>query len=305
MGMALIVHGGAGDITGPDIEAHRHGVEIAARVGWDVLLKGGSSLDAVEAAIVTMEDDPAFNAGTGSYLNRAGEVEMDASFMDGRTLDAGAVAGVQRVKNPIRLARRVLESEHTFLIARGAEQFAEELGIPLIDNAELRTPGSIANWKELVTHPPVAPTAKYVPASFGFRSGGGTVGCVAVDRDGNIAAGTTTGGMSFKRVGRVGDSPLVGSGTFADNLLGGASTTGWGESITRVVLSKYAVDALKNDTDPQDVARDAIEYLARRVGGTGGIIIADRAGRVGLSYNTTRMARAFIFDRMPDVVSGC
>ena len=132
MPIALIVHGGAGDIAAPDVEPHRRGVEIATRKGWNVLLQGGSALDAVEAVIVAMEDDPAFDAGTGSYLNREGIVEMDASMMDGRTLDAGAVAGVQRVKNPIRLARRVMESEHTFLIAQGAEQFAQELGIPLI-----------------------------------------------------------------------------------------------------------------------------------------------------------------------------
>ena len=299
MGIALIVHGGAGDIADSEVEPHRRGAEIAARAGWQVLLKGGSALDAVETAIVTMEDDPEFDAGTGSYLNRDGEVEMDASFMDGRTLDAGAVAGVQRVKNPIILARRVMESEHTLLIARGAERFAQERGIALIDNAELRTPARLAKWKESLANPPAPPSAKYVPAS------GGTVGCVAVDRDGNVAAGTSTGGMNFKRAGRVGDSPLIGCGVYADNLLGGASATGWGESITRVVLSKFAVDALANDVDPNDAARAAIEHLARRVGGTGGIILADRTGRVGYAFNSAHMARAYIVGGNLDVVSGC
>ncbi|MDE3089750.1 MAG: isoaspartyl peptidase/L-asparaginase [Chloroflexota bacterium] len=305
MTMALIVHGGAGNIADADVEPHRRGAEFAARAGWSVLAKGGAALDAVEAAIVVMEDDPAFDAGTGSYLNRDGEVEMDASMMDGRTLEAGAVAGVQRVKNPIRLARRVLESEHTFLIARGAELFAQQAGISLIDNSELRTAAAIAKWKEDLAQPPDPPATKYVPPSFDYRSRGGTVGCIAVDRDGNIAAGTSTGGMNFKRAGRVGDSPLIGCGTYADNLLGGASATGWGEAITRVVLSKYAVDALANDVDPNQAARAAIEYLARRVGGTGGIILADRRGRIGFSFNTPRMARAFIDEATPDVVAEC
>ena len=299
MPIALIVHGGAGDIAAPDVEPHRRGVEIATRKGWNVLLQGGSALDAVEAAIVAMEDDPAFDAGTGSYLNREGIVEMDASMMDGRTLDAGAVAGVQRVKNPIRLARRVMESEHTFLIAQGAEQFAQELGIPLIDNAELRTPAVLAKWKEVRDHPPAPPSSRYVPVQ------GGTVGCVAVDRQGHLAAGTSTGGMNFKRPGRIGDSPLIGCGVYADGLLGGASATGWGEAITRVVLSKYAVDALSSDTNPNDAARGAIEYLAHRVGGTGGIIIADHTGQVGFAHNTPRMARAYITERTPDLVAEC
>ena len=298
MTLALIVHGGAGDIADPDVEPHRHGVEIAARVGWEILLKGGSALDAVEAAIVVMEDDPAFDAGTGSVFNREGIVEMDASFMAGEMLEAGAVAGVQRVKNPIRLARRVMESQVTFLIAGGAEKFAQEVGIPLIENAELHTPTQIAKWQECLANPPAPAQARYVSPQ-------GTVGCVAVDRDGKIAAGTSTGGMRFKRVGRVGDSPLIGAGVYADNLLGGASATGWGEAITRVVLSKVAVDALVGGREPQQAARVAIEHLAKRVGGTGGIILADMAGRVGFFFNTARMARAYMTEDMPDIVAAC
>jgi beta-aspartyl-peptidase (threonine type) len=300
MGIALIVHGGAGEIEEPHVVPHRDGARRAGQIGWQVLLNGGSALDAVEAAVIVMEDDPAFDAGVGSYLNRDGAVELDASFMDGRTLNAGAVAGVQRVKNPIVLARRVLESEHTFLIARGAEQFAQEKGIALIENTELRTPEQIEIWKQCLANPPAPKDARYVPLQ---RYG--TVGCVAVDRNGNVAAGTSTGGMKFKHVGRVGDSPLIGAGVYADNWLGGASSTGWGEAITRVVLAKYAVDTLANKRDPREVARDAIEHLARRVGGTGGIILADRTGRVGFAFNTPRMARAFIVEGMAEIVADC
>ncbi|MCL4394821.1 MAG: isoaspartyl peptidase/L-asparaginase [Chloroflexi bacterium] len=299
MPLTLIVHGGASDIPENEVEPRRLAVHAAAEIGWKVLANGGSTLDAVEAAIASMEDDPALNAGTGSSLNREGEIEMDASFMDGRTLDAGAVAGVRRVKHPIRLARRVLESEHTLLIGNGADAFAAECGIPLVDNSEMFTPATLAKWKEASAHPP---SGQYMPHG---TISGGTVGCVAVDRAGNVAAGTSTGGLSFKRVGRVGDSPIIGSGVYADNLLGGASSTGWGESIMRVVLAKYAVDALASDAEPKPVAQKAIEYLARRVGGSGGIIIADRSGRIGFAYNTTHMAHAYVREGLSDVVSGC
>ncbi len=300
MGIALIVHGGAGAIEDHAVAPHREGARRAAQIGWQILTHGGSALDAVEAAVIAMEDDPAFDAGVGSFLNCEGQVELDASLTDGRTLDAGAVAGVQRVRNPIVLARRVLESEHTFLIARGAEQFAQEKGIALIDNAELRTPEQIEIWKQCRANPPAPRSAQSIPIR-----GYGTVGCVAVDRAGNVAAGTSTGGMKFKRVGRVGDSPLIGAGVYADNALGGASATGWGEAITRVVLAKFAVDALANDRDPRAVARAAIEHLARRVGGTGGIILADARGRIGFAFNTPRMARASIVEGMGEVEADC
>ncbi len=303
MALALIVHGGAGDIAPEGIEAHRRGVSIAASKGWEVLQQGGTALDAVETAVTLMEDDPAFDAGIGSYLNREGAVEMDASFMDGRTLDAGAVAGVRRVKNPIRLARQVMASPLTFLIGSGAEEFARQLGMPLIENAALRTQEQIAVWEECRNNPPAPQSARYVaPAVMHY---GDTVGCVAVDGDGNIAAGTSTGGMRFKPVGRVGDSPLIGAGVYADNLLGGASATGWGEAITRVVLSKYAIDALSINPDPSAATRAAIEYLARRVGGTGGLILADASGCVGWSYNTPRMAYAYITEGMDHIIASC
>lgn len=298
MALAVVVHGGAGDIAEPDVEPHRHGVELAARAAWQVLERGGGALDAVQVAVVLMEDDPAFDAGTGSVLNQDGIVEMDASIMDGRTMNAGAVAGVQQVKNPIVLARRVLESPHTFLISRGAERFAQESGIALIDNRLLRTPEQVAKWLECQTNPPAPIEARYASPQ-------GTVGCVAVDRDGNVAAGTSTGGMKYKRPGRVGDSPLIGCGTFADNQSGAASATGWGEAITRIVLCKSAVDLLVSARTPQEAARSAIEYLARRVGGTAGIILADPSGRIGISFNTSRMARAFMIEGMEAIQAAC
>jgi beta-aspartyl-peptidase (threonine type) len=299
MGIALIVHGGAGDISDAGVEPHREGVRHAAQIAWAMLRQGANARDAVQAAIIAMEDNPAFDAGFGAYLNRDGQVELDASFMDGRTLDAGAVAGVQRVKNPIVLARYVMESEYTFLIARGAEQFAAERGMRLIDNTQLRAPEQIELWKEYCAQPPAPGKSSYVPIQ-GF----GTVGCVAVDREGNIAAGTSTGGTKFKPAGRVGDTPLIGAGVYADNELGGASATGWGEAITRVVLSKFAIDALSHRS-PTEAARDAIEMLARRVCGTGGIIIADKLGRIGFAFNTPRMARAFVTENMADIVADC
>lgn len=295
MGLGLVVHGGAGDVPPEQLESHRQGVEIAARAGWDILRKGGSALDAVEAAVVLMEDNPVFDAGTGSVLNRNGQVEMDAGIMNGGTLDVGSVAGVGRVRYPIRLARRVMESEWTFLIGAGAEQFGYESGMSLIDNAELRTAEQIEKWKGYLANPPKRDESRYLYPK-------GTVGCVAVDRNGDVAAGTSTGGTSFKPAGRVGDSPLVGCGVYADNLLGGASATGWGESITRVVLSKYAVDLLAT-MDPQNAARTAIDYLARRVGGNGGIILADASGRIGFARNTSHMACAYAREGMNDVIS--
>jgi len=298
MGMALIVHGGAGAIQDRDLEPHREGTRRAAQIGWQVLLRGGSALDAVEAAVIVMEDDPAFDAGIGAYLDREGKVSLDASMMDGRALEAGAVAGVEHIKNPIVLARRVLESEHTFLIGRGAEEFAREHNIALIDNALLWTPEQIEIWEQCRAQPPVRQGAHYVPVQ-GF----GTVGCVAVDRAGNIAAGTSTGGTKFKYPGRVGDSPLIGAGVYADNTRGGASSTGWGETITRVVLAKHAVDLLATGYEPRQAACAAIEYLARRVGGTGGIILADARGRIGFAFNTPRMARAYIVEGMTDIVA--
>jgi beta-aspartyl-peptidase (threonine type) len=283
MSMAIIVHGGAGAIPGDQALAHQRGCEYAAQLGWEVLTRGGRALDAVQAAIVSMEDDSVFDAGRGSVLNRDGEVEMDAALMDGRDLNAGAVAGVQRVKNPIVLARAVLNSEHVFIIGAGAEQFAASRGLPLVDPRELITKEQMERWRAFQKNPPPSPKAEF-----------GTVGCVAVDQRGDVAAGTSTGGMDYKIPGRVGDSPIIGAGVYADNLLGGASTTGWGEAMIRVVLAKTGVDFLADDRDVTDAARAAIDLAYRRVGGFGGIVLANRRGRVGFAFNTPRMAVAYV-----------
>ena len=293
MPMALIVHGGAGNIPREAWEPHLKGCEYAVEAGWTVLLEGGRAVDAVQAAIVTMEDDPTFDAGFGSVLNRDGAVEMDAGIMVGDRLDAGACAGVARVKNPIRLAHAILGSENTFMIATGAERFAEALGLEMIAPEKFITDQEARRWQENLIHPP--------PVEELYE--GGTVGCVAVDRFGSVCAGTSTGGRDFKMPGRVGDSPLVGCGFYADNRGGGASTTGWGEGITRLVLCKWVVDELARGRDPTLVAREAVELLQHRVNGAGGVIVADRSGRLADWHNTKAMARAWIAEDGKRVIS--
>jgi beta-aspartyl-peptidase (threonine type) len=283
MPMVLIVHGGAGNIPQKAWEPHLNGCQYAVEVGWKVLRRGGLAVDAVQEAIVTMEDDPTFDAGIGSVLNRDGAVEMDAGIMEGEHLNAGACAGVTRVKNPIRLARAILESENTFMVANGAERFAEGHGLELIAPEEFIIEEEARRWHEFLIHPP--------PIEEIFQ---GTVGCVAVDRFGNVCAGTSTGGRDFKMPGRVGDSPLIGCGFYADHHGGGASTTGWGEGITRLVLCKWVVDELARGRDAALVAREAIQLLQQRINGAGGVILADRAGRVADWHNTKAMARAWI-----------
>lgn len=293
MPLALIVHGGAGDVPRADWPDHLQGVKHAAASGWQVLLTSGSALDAVETAITLMEDTPCFDAGVGSVLNRDGIVEMDAGIMDGNGLHAGACAAVTRVRNPIRLARAILNSENTFMVAEGAERFALSRGLDFAAPQSFITPAEMERWRRFLVQPP--PAEEYY--------GGGTVGCVAVDRDGNVVAGTSTGGRDFKMPGRVGDSPLIGSGFYADNDGGGASTTGWGEGISRLVLCKWCVDELVRGGAPDEIARAAILQLQTRVQGRGGVILADRWGRVGTWHNTRTMARAWITGEHPQVIA--
>lgn len=284
MSMSLIVHGGAGDIPQATWSLYLEGCKQAVETGWKILRGGGRALEAVQAAIVILEDNPAFDAGIGSVLNRDGVVEMDAGIMEGEHLQAGACAGVTRVKNPIRLARAILESENTFMVARGAEKFAEANGLEMIPPEAFVVEEEVRRWRGFLTQPP--------PVEELFH--GDTVGCVAVDRDGNVAAGTSTGGRDFKMPGRVGDSPLIGCGYYADNRGGGASTTGWGEGITRLVLCKWVVDELARGREPAVAARDAVRLLQARLNGAGGVIIADRSGLVADWHNTKAMARAWI-----------
>lgn len=285
----LIVHGGAWRIAEETHADHIAGTRAAAQAGWHVLCHGGSALDAVEIAVSAMEDDPVFDAGVGSVLNRAGDIEVDAMIMDGRTLALGAVAAVRGIKNPVRLARVIMQdTDHCVLVAEGARRFAEEKGIRLCAAAELTVPREIERFRKLQEVPDYHLSDEFTPDPMD------TVGAVAIDQAGNIAAATSTGGVHFKLPGRVGDSPLVGSGAYADNLTGGASATGHGESIMRVLLSKTATDALGRGMGAQAAAEWAIRHMHERVKGYGGLILVDHRGNTGFAYNTPHMAVAWV-----------
>lgn len=286
---ALIVHGGAWGIPDAEVEDHRRGVRRAVEAGWAVLDSGGDAMDAVEAAVTLLEDDPTFDAGIGSHLNRAGEVELDAGLMDGGTLRAGAVAGVRRLRNPLVAARRILEAgEHLLFIGEGAEAYVAERGVPLIDNTALVIPRERARFEALRDESLRLTT----PDPFRERHFG-TVGAVALDRAGRIVAGTSTGGSLYKRPGRVGDSPIPGSGYWADVRSAGVSTTGWGESILRVQLARLAAFLIEQGAVGPEAAVRAVETLAADAEGWGGLILIDRAGWVGFAHNTPRMAFAW------------
>ncbi len=287
---ALIVHGGAWRIDESEHAAHVQGVEIAAQAAWRVLSNGGSSLDAVEKAIMLMEDDPTFDAGTGSVLTCVGEIELDAMIMDGSNLRVGSIGAVQGIKNPIHLARLVMqETEHNFLVGSGARQFARMKGVRMAAAAELTVQREVERFHKYQDLPPT-PTVE----SFMAAHSGGTVGAVAMDSSGTIAAATSTGGTPFSLPGRVGDSPLVGCGTYADNETGGASATGHGERIMEVVLAKHATDLIRLGYSAPQAAKEAIEYMYKRVEGFGGLILIDKNGKVGFHHNTPHMAAAWI-----------
>jgi L-asparaginase / beta-aspartyl-peptidase len=279
---ALIVHGGAGDWSAEDGdgEALLAACRAAARAGSEILRAGGSALDAATAAVVVLEDDPRFNAGTGSALTAEGQVECDASVMcgDGR---AGAVGAVRDVKNPIRLARLVMErTPHVLLVGSGASAFASECGLPPLPSDALVTERMRERWRVAVARAAAAPS-------------GGTVGCVARDSAGHVAAATSTGGTMLKRPGRVGDSAVIGAGTFADDGAGAVSCTGLGEAFIKAAAAKQAVEVLRAGRSPTEAARQLLPAV-RRHGGSGGLICVDAAGRVGLAFDTPRMAHAWI-----------
>ena len=278
---AILVHGGAGarPAEGPEAEAARAGCARAAAVGHAILVAGGAALDAVEAAVRALEDDDRFNAGRGSALTRAGTVEMDAAIMSGDGLRLGAVAAVGGVRNPIELARRVLEAgEHALLVGAGAADFAREAGVPLCP----------ADFH--VTEAARGDLAREI-ARRAAPAGGGTVGAVAVDAAGHVAAATSTGGMVGKRPGRVGDSPLPGAGTYADDQAGAASATGHGERIMQVALTKTTIDLLRDGRPASEAAAAALATLDR-VAGRGGLIVVDKRGGLGVAFNTTSMSWA-------------
>jgi L-asparaginase / beta-aspartyl-peptidase len=336
----LLVHGGAWAIPADSAAAHETGVRNALETGYEILALGGTAIDAVEAAVSVLEDDPTFDAGRGSFLTSDGRVQLDALIMDGGRMKAGGVACVERLRNPIQAARLILEkSPHIYLVGPGAEQFVHSHGMNLIDNSALvldRERERLAQAKarqaagledetfsgQILLDDKDAETAFLAdPKSVRFESGFSperpsdfpesddpgqhwwkdkppspgwdshdTVGAVALDARGNLAAATSTGGTLNKTPGRVGDSSLIGCGCYADNLAAAVSLTGWGEPIMKLVLGKWATDRVAAGSAPEIAAREAISYLYNRLGGHGGIILLGPDGRFGLAHNTPAMA---------------
>jgi beta-aspartyl-peptidase (threonine type) len=270
------------------IAAHEHGIANALAAGYTLLERGASAVDAVEAAVAVMEDDETFDAGRGSFLTQDGRVQMDALLMNGENLRTGGVACVERLRNPIRAARLVLDkSPHVYFVGSGAERFARQHGMALCDNMDLVIPREQQRlYKAQADELAGLPDETFS----GSLDSHDTVGAVALDLHGNIAAGTSTGGTLNKAPGRVGDSSLIGCGCYADNLSAAVSLTGWGEPIMKLVLGKWAVDRVAAGHSPQQSAQAAIDYLYGRLGGHGGIILLGPDGEVGLAHNTPRMA---------------
>lgn len=281
------------------VDAHIRGVNNALAAGWRVLERGGSALDAIEEAVVIMEDDDTFDAGRGSFLNRDGRVQLDAFIMDGATLRGGGVGCVEHLRNPIRAARKILsESPHVYFVAEGAEKFAAEHGVPLCRNEELVIPREVERLRKYQSE--LAQRDAQHDGNDLFAAdpddmtiSHDTVGAVALDRNGNIAAATSTGGTLNKAPGRLGDSSLIGCGCYADNESAAASTTGWGEPIMKLVLAKWTADRIAAGNLPEWSAKEAMNYLKQRVNGHGGIIVLNREGHIGIAHNTPRMAWAY------------
>lgn len=298
---AIAVHGGAGDgpseASGPSAADYEAGCRRAIDAGATALRAGLGALDAVERAVRVLEDDPLFNAGTGACLDAAGLIELDAAIMEGTALRAGAVCALPPFRNPIAIARAVLEEDwHVLYAGEGAAAFAVERGFERTTSEAMTTAYARARWAALREE--LADPAKRGGRG-GATAGGGTVGAVARDPLGQVAAATSTGGLVNKRVGRVGDSPLLGAGTYADGDGGACSATGHGESIMRLVLAKTATDFLRARVHPEEAARAVVGVLGARLGGNGGVILVNRAGRMGWSRNTLTMPWAAQGERLP------
>ena len=297
--IAIVIHGGAGKIDRealtPERERLYHAtLEQSLRAGHAILARGGSALDAVEAAIVVMEDAPVFNAGKGSVFTAEGKNELDASIMDGRALQAGAVGGVTTVKNPIRAARAVMEkTPHVLFTNKGAEKFAADHGLEIVEPKYFFTERrwkQIQKWRKQQEAKPQAAAEPDRHADY-F----GTVGCVALDAQGNLAAGTSTGGMTGKRFGRIGDSPIIGAGTYADNRTAGISCTGHGEYFIRhAVAHDIPTRMAYKQESLAKAARDVVQTVLKPAGGSGGIIGIDTHGNVVMEFNTPAMSRGYI-----------
>lgn len=303
---AIVIHGGAGNISRENMSAeveaaYKLKLEEAIRVGYSILKNGGSSLDAVQKTINIMEDSPLFNAGKGAVFTNAGTNELDASIMDGKTLNAGASAGTRTVKNPINLARAVMEnSPYVMLAGNGADIFAKEQGIEIVDTTYFYTEksmNSLERVKEYEENKNVDNKTVFYDSTI-KNSKFGTVGCVALDKNGNLAAGTSTGGMTNKRWGRVGDAPIIGAGTYANNNTCAVSSTGWGEFFIRAMVA-HDISALieYKGLNLEEAAKEVIKKKVPELGGDGGIIAVDKNGNIVTEFNTSGMFRATMNDK--------
>lgn len=303
----LVIHGGAGTILksqmSPEKEkAYQQALQTALNTGSDVLKKGGAALDAVEAAIKTLEDNPLFNAGKGAVFTNEGKNEMDAAIMDGKTLKAGAVASVTTIKNPITAARAVMDkSEHVMMAGKGAEKFAAQSGCTIVDPSyfyteerwkllqEVRKEDSLKNLNKDSSRTYLLKQ----PGNYDYKYG--TVGAVALDMHGNLAAATSTGGMTNKKYGRIGDSPIIGAGTYANNSTCAISCTGWGEFFIRLVMAKSVSDRMElANMSLKNAADEMIMHKLGELGGDGGLIAVDKNGNIAMPFDTEGMYRGYV-----------
>lgn len=301
---AIVIHGGAGTILKQNMTPEREAaykakLEEAIMVGHEILKNGGSSLDAVTKTITIMEDSPLFNAGIGAVFTNAGTNELDASIMDGKTLNAGASAGTTTVKSPIDLARTIMEqSEHVMLSGKGAEAFAAQKGLEIVDPSYFFTESRFNSLQRIKDREQTeldhdAKSVYFDPNIKDYKFG--TVGCAALDKDGNLAAGTSTGGMTNKRYGRIGDAPIIGAGTYANNATCAVSSTGWGEYFIRAMVA-HDISALMEykGLSLKEAARTVIQEKVAGLGGDGGIVAVDKDGNITMEFNTAGMYRASI-----------
>lgn len=289
---AIVIHGGAGDginkknFDNKKIQAYKEKLKEAVTKGYAILEKGENALDAVQAAITVMEDSPLFNAGKGSVYNSEGKQEMDASIMYGKTLNSGAVAGVNYIKNPILAARVVMDSsKHVMLSGKGAVILAKKYGVTLVDSSYFYSEKRFNQIKEIIEREKKESSN---PSKYG------TVGAVAIDQNGNIAAGTSTGGMTNKKYGRIGDSPIIGAGTYANNETCGVSATGTGEYFIRTVASHEISSLIRyKNMNPKEALHEVLKNQIEKLGGKGGFILIDKYGNVYWNFNTNGMFRAY------------
>lgn len=296
----IIIHGGAGTIIKENMSdslesAYKEKLKEAIFVGHEILKNGGTSLEAVTKTINIMEDSPLFNAGKGSVFTHEGRNELDASIMDGKTLNAGAVAGVRHIKNPIDLAKDVMEkSDHVMLYGNGAEEFARSVGYKMMDTTYFYTKARFQSLQKVLEKEKIQNiTSLSFEDAYLKDSKFGTVGCAALDKHGNLAAGTSTGGMTNKRWNRIGDAPIIGAGTYANNITCAVSSTGWGEYFIRAMVA-YDISALMEykGLSLQDAAKEVIHTKVANLGGDGGIIAIDKDGNFAMEFNTSGMYRA-------------